>query len=98
MAERENASPRLGNIGYFSCRGDERIIVRLARRGSVPRIRTYLPSPSSRSMVTLGRRPRVKQSEKGVKGRIPQRALRWRATPRGWGVQNYSCADLLGWR
>ncbi len=25
MAERENASPRLGNIGYFSCRGDERI-------------------------------------------------------------------------
>jgi len=31
-------------------------IVTLARRGSVPRICTYLPSPSSRSMVTLGKR------------------------------------------
>ncbi|MGA7695765.1 MAG: ATP-binding protein [Candidatus Sulfotelmatobacter sp.] len=31
-------------------------MVRLFRRGSVPRIWTYLPSPSSRSRVTLGRR------------------------------------------
>src|SRR6185437_6475182 len=33
------------------------LIVRLFRRGSVPRICTYLPSPSSRSRETLGRRP-----------------------------------------
>ena len=32
-------------------------IVVLVRRGSVPRICTYFPSPSSRSSVTLGRRP-----------------------------------------
>ncbi len=32
-------------------------IVRLLSRGSVPRIWTYLPSPSSRSSVTLGSRP-----------------------------------------
>ena len=32
-------------------------IVMLLRRGSVPRICTYLPSPSSRSSVTLGSRP-----------------------------------------
>ena len=33
------------------------LIVRLLRRGSVPRICTSLPSPSSRSSDTLGRRP-----------------------------------------
>src|SRR5262252_2448583 len=34
-------------------------MVTLLRRGCVPRIWTYLPSPSSRSMVTLGKRPRA---------------------------------------
>ena len=33
------------------------LIVKLLKRGSVPRIWTYLPSPSSRSSETLGRRP-----------------------------------------
>ena len=33
------------------------LIVRLLSRGSVPRIWTYLPSPSSRSSDTLGSRP-----------------------------------------
>ena len=34
-------------------------MVVLVRRGSVPRTWTYLPSPSSRSMVTLGNLPRA---------------------------------------
>ncbi len=34
-------------------------MVVLVRRGSVPRTWTYLPSPSSRSIVTLGNRPRA---------------------------------------
>ena len=33
------------------------LTVTLLNRGSVPRIWTYLPSPSSRSSETLGRRP-----------------------------------------
>ena len=35
------------------------LMVTLVSRGSVPRTCTYLPSPSSRSKVTLGKRPRA---------------------------------------